>query len=329
MIEFTDFQQSMNALGLDWSGVSKIAVAVSGGPDSMALCRLLSGWAAERAVEVHALTVDHALRVGSADEAAQVGGWIGGWRQVQHRVLTWDAPAQSAVQEEARRARYGLMAEYCRGHGIGYLFLAHHADDQAETVLFRLAKGSGLDGLSGMQAVAVYDECLTLARPLLGFAKDDLTGFCEAEEILYIEDPSNENERFARVRLRKSRDILEEEGLSSKRLNVTAKRLSRARKALDNMAEAVYKKAAYKKDTDCIVFNLMALLEQPEEIVLRCVLKAMEAFRPGADYAPRMEKVEALVEDLIGGGVFRKRTLGGVVFERDDRNGAFRLSLEK
>ncbi|MEZ5814170.1 MAG: tRNA lysidine(34) synthetase TilS [Alphaproteobacteria bacterium] len=329
MIEFTDFQQSMNALGLGWSGVSKIAVAVSGGPDSMALCRLLGGWAVERGIEVHALTVDHSLRAESGDEALRVGGWLGGWRQVRHAVLRWDAPVQSAVQEEARRARYGLMAEYCRAHGIGHLFLAHHADDQAETVLFRLAKGSGLDGLAGMQALQVYDEGLVLVRPLLGFAKDDLTGFCEAEGISYIEDPSNENESFARVRLRKSRDILEEEGLSSKRLNVTAKRLSRARKALDAMAEAAYKEAVLKKDADCIVFNLEVLLEHPEEIVLRCVLKAVGVFRPEADYAPRMEKVEALVEDFICGGTFRKRTLGGVVFERDDKGGVFRLSLEK
>ena len=324
----SDFQHCMNALEIDWSGYRAIAVAVSGGPDSMALCRLLSDWASGGGLEVHALTVDHNLRAESAAEALQVSGWLDGLPHVCHEVLKWECPPNTAVQEEARRARYGLMSEYCKAHDIRYLFLAHHGDDQAETVLFRLAKGSGLDGLSGMQSMQVYDDNLTLVRPLLEKTKDDLIGFCELESVSYIDDPSNESDRFARVRLRKSREILEGEGLSSKRLNVTAKRLLRARKALESMTEDVFRCGVVSSNDGRIIFNSNVLLEQPEEIVLRCVLKAFEEFRPEYDYAPRMEKVEALVADLIGSNVFRKRTLGGVIFERDDKTGHFILEKE-
>ncbi len=326
-MNFDGFQTMMERLGLDWSGVKAVAVAVSGGPDSMALCKLLGDWSAGKGIEVHALTVDHNLRAESGDEAAQVGAWLSNW-PVRHGVLKWESPSGTAIQEEARKARYRLMGEYCQQHDIQYLFLGQHGDDQAETVLFRLSKGSGLDGLAGMQDVSSYDEKLTLVRPLLDVSKDVLSHFCEVENVAYVEDPSNENDDFARVRLRQSRQILEEEGLSSKRLNVTAKRLSRARKALDSIAGKAYKEATLNNDTNCIVFKIDVLLKQPEEIILRCVLKALEKFRPEADYAPRMEKVETLLDDLMGADVFRKRTLGGVIFERDDKEGTFILTRE-
>ncbi len=327
-LTLNNFQNMMDGFGFDWSGASKVGVAVSGGPDSMALCKLLSGWGADKAIEVHALSVDHNLRAESAEEAAQVGSWLSDWSQVKHQVLNWESPSETAIQEEARRARYGLMAEYCRAHNIEHLFLGHHGDDQAETVLFRLSKGSGLDGLAGMQNVQVYDDDLVLVRPFLDLPKDDLIRFCEDQAIDFVQDPSNENTDFARVRLRRSREILEEEGLSSKRLNVTAKRLSRARKALDSVAEKAYKEAVFKNDTKCTVFKNDVLLRQPEEIILRCVLKALEKFRPEADYAPRMEKVEALLDDLIRSDDFRKRTLGGVIFERDDKAAQLILTRE-
>ncbi|MCB1721002.1 MAG: tRNA lysidine(34) synthetase TilS, partial [Alphaproteobacteria bacterium] len=131
-ITLGNFEETLEALGV--GGAGPIAVAVSGGPDSMALCWLLSRWAVERGVKIHVLTVDHGLRPEAAEEAIQVGAWLGGWsQQVEHHILRWKTPADTAIQEEARKARYGLMAEYCRVHDIRHLFLAHHRDDQAET----------------------------------------------------------------------------------------------------------------------------------------------------------------------------------------------------
>lgn len=330
-LNFEDFNHRMLALGV--GGTGPIAVAVSGGPDSMALCWLLSRWADGRGVYVHALTVDHGLRPEAADEAVQVGAWLDGWsQQVGHHILRWETPADTAIQEEARRARYGLMAEYCECHDIEYLFLAHHRDDQAETVLFRLAKGSGLDGLSGMQECQAYDERLTLVRPLLDCGKAELLKLCGAEDISYFEDPSNANSDFARVRLRKARCVLEEEGLTSKRLAVTAQRLGRARRALEVISAQAYQNAAIESNTKHIVFKINILFMQPEEVILRCLLKALSVLRPLSDYAPRMERVEVILYDLMAvknkGTPFRKRTLGGVMFAMDENLGILRLTRE-
>ncbi|MGB0720527.1 MAG: tRNA lysidine(34) synthetase TilS [Bdellovibrionales bacterium] len=305
-----------------------VAVAVSGGPDSLALAYLLSQWAVVRGVRVHALTVDHGLRDGAAVEAAQTGDIVKDFPHMQHHILRWRDPAQRRIQEEARKARYALMAEYCREHDIRHLFLAHHRDDQAETVLFRLAKGSGLNGLCGMSPVQDYDDDLTLLRPLLDVDKADLVALCQAQGLSSCDDPSNENPDFARVRLRQARAVLEGEGLSAKRLSVTAKRMQRAREALDSLAEKAYQDSLKIKDTKRIEFCGLLLKDWPEEIVLRVVLSAMHDLGVIDGYAPRMERLEALVCDLIQSGAFRKRTLGGVVFARDDKADVISLCLE-
>jgi tRNA(Ile)-lysidine synthase len=213
--------QSDIAAFLSKSG--RVAVAVSGGPDSMVLCRVLS-FAGEGAdgINIHALTVDHGLRAEASEEAELVGEWVKGWPCVKHAVLTRKAvKGKTKIQEQAREDRYRLLARYCRDHGIETLFLAHPADDQAETILFRLAMGSGIDGLAGMQSRMQHQEHgLMLCRPFLGITKEDLVACCRAENIPYVTDPSNKNPHFARIRLRQSSEILAREGLSAKRLFV-------------------------------------------------------------------------------------------------------------
>lgn len=310
-------------------GASSVAVGLSGGPDSMALVRLLSLVAEKNpgSPDIHALTVDHGLRPESAAEAAQVHEWVSGWPQVMHRILRWEKAASTRIQEEARFARYELMAGYCRERGISHLFLAHHRDDQAETFLFRLAKGSGLDGLSGMRPVQDYGD-LTLLRPFLDIPKNRLLMACDAMRIPYVKDPSNESENFARIRLRKSAAILAEEGLTAKRLATTARRLERARAALDEMAEKALAEITLEKDTNRIVLNSAAYLKLAEEVALRVLLKAIKMFRLEEDYAPRLEKIEDLLADLRAENLFRKRTLGGLVFERNDKQGQIILRCE-
>ena len=212
-----------------------LAVAVSGGPDSMALAHILALLAAESQFDLHILTVDHGLRVEAAQEAVEVATYFEGKDHVTARILERDIEdhqKDKRIQEAARQDRYALMAAYCAEKGIKHLFLAHHADDQMETVLFRLAKGSGLDGLAGMRDVQPYSDELTLCRPLLSLSKDDLLSYCAAHDIPYVEDKSNEDDKFARVRMRKSQAVLVEEGFSVQRLSVTASRLNRAGQAL-------------------------------------------------------------------------------------------------
>ena len=319
----------------DHTKTEPIAVAVSGGPDSMALCRLLSQWAAEHdGPPIHALTVDHGLRPESHAEAAQVGIWIKDWPHVRHAVLDRDLTGlgKTRILEQARNDRYALLTGYCRTHDITRLFVAHHLDDQAETVLFRLSKSSGLDGLCGMRAVKPYDGEVMIIRPFLPVLKDDLVSFCKAEAVPFLKDPSNDDDSFARVRLRRSAAILTEEGLTPARLGKTAARLSRAQEALDYYTVEALKNSAKLIDPDRIVFDFRPLAREPEEIRLRVLLRAMEmiAAACGIDrgYGPRLEKMEALTARLFMDQAFSGETLGGFVFSIEEKTGAITVRRE-
>ncbi len=292
-----------------------LAVAVSGGPDSMALAHLLSRWSeAHNGPDIHVLSVDHGLRKEAAAEAKGVGETVKSWPKTRHKTLIWRADKpDSKIQEMARQARYNLMAGYCTDEALGHLFLAHHQGDQAETFLFRLAKGSGLDGLACMRSIQPRLH-LALCRPLLEFTKDELIAYCKNERVPFISDPSNENTDYARIRLRQARDVLDAEGLSDKRLFVTAMRMERARNALEHMTQEAFSKAVLITDTNRIVFNFSLLLGEPEEIVLRVILMAMDDLSPHEHYGPRMEKCEALASALMQDEPFKKRTLGGLIF---------------
>lgn len=312
-----------------------VAVAVSGGPDSMALVKLLSLWSGmEKGPTIHALIVNHNIRKEAKAEAKRVATRVKKFAKVKAKVLACDLSDQtSGIQEAARNARYDLFEAYCAKHKIKYLFLGHHQDDQAETVLFRLAKGSGLDGLSGMQSAQEYSEDLTLLRPLLRVSKADLLEFCDDMGIDVEHDPSNENDRYARVRLRQSMDVLSEEGLSPKRLSTVAYRISRARKALEEIADEAFYKILVEKDTNRIVLHAKGFSETLDEIAFRAILKAIKLLSPEREYLPRMEKIEDLFEDLKFAlkhkAAFRKRTLGGLVFELDEKDHLIIIAKEK
>jgi len=328
------FQTILSAppFAMNLAGVHSVAVGVSGGPDSMALLRLVSDWAERQSpkVLVYALTVDHGLRAEAAGEAKDVAAQVSGWSQVEPVTLRWEGEKpKSGIMEIARRARYHLMAEFCAAKKIKALFLAHHRDDQAETFLFRLAKGSGLDGLAGMLSVQSYNQDLLLLRPLLEMGKDELIEFCKERDITFIDDPSNESLDYARPRLRRSREVLEAEGLSAQRLSITAQRIGRARGALEYYARRCYEDALVSTDTDNIVFNLAALRAAPQETSLRCLLRAVQDMNPQSDFPVRMQKLEKLADDLLAIEPFRKRTLAGLVFQRDDKQGLVIIEQEK
>jgi tRNA(Ile)-lysidine synthase len=178
-----------------------VAVAVSGGRDSLALAVLAQAWAAARAGRVVGLIVDHGLRPESAAEAAAAAATLRR-HGAEAAILRWaGAKPRSGVQEAARRARYRLLREACRRRGILHLLLAHHADDQAETLAMRAARGSGPDGLAGMAAVVELPE-VRLLRPLLGVPRARLTATLEQRGLGWLDDPSNVDPRFERARLR-------------------------------------------------------------------------------------------------------------------------------
>lgn len=202
-----DFARLMAPLG-PFEAAPRLAVALSGGADSLALVLLADAWARAHGGSVLALTVDHGLRPESAAEAAAVKARMAA-RGIPHETLVWqgEKPARG-IQAAARRARYQLMLDACRERGILHLLLAHHADDQAETVMIRADRGSGLAGLGGMALVAPPPvpgpRWPRLLRPLLTVPKSALEATLAERGEPWIEDPSNRNPAFTRVQVRES-----------------------------------------------------------------------------------------------------------------------------
>lgn len=307
----------------------RLAVAVSGGPDSMALLWLACRAAEKDGLAIYAYTVDHGLRGESAAEAGTVHGWVKDWPHVRHKILRWEGGKPEArILEEARAARYDLIAAAMAEDGVSTLAVAHHRDDQAETFLFRLAKGSGLDGLSGMLPVQKRKDIILL-RPLLEVPKEDLVALCAANDIPFVRDPTNENEDYMRPRLRAARDVLEQEGLSAKRLSLTARRIGRAREALEILSDDLKMRAMREKCEDGFLFDFNILCAAPEELVLRAVLTSMEEIHPGEEYGPRLERAEALTARILYDDDFKGATLGGCIFAKDLRHATLWIGKER
>ena len=315
------FASAMAQLG-PFEPKPSLAVAVSGGADSLTLALLADRWARAHGGRVTALTVDHGLRSEAAAEARQVGRWLKA-AKIRHVILRWNPPVPpkkqvmgarlANLQSAARDARYELLTDWCREQAVLHLLLAHHRDDQAETLLLRLARGSGLEGLAAMAPLAERAS-VRLLRPLLGMGKEDLTAYLEARGQPWIEDPSNRDSANARVRMRKLLPRLAEEGMSAARLAETAARLAQARAALEGatnrfLADAV---AIYPEGYLRLDAGLLRLAER--EIGLRALARAVACIG-GQTYGPRMERLSRLYDRLCaageGPGLGRGRTLGG------------------
>jgi tRNA(Ile)-lysidine synthase len=291
-----------------------IAVAVSGGADSMCLALLTHRWAMTRGGHAVALTVDHGLRAESAAEAASVGAWLDE-RGICHHLLRWrdrpeaGAPGAGNLQARARRARYRLLASWCRGAGVLHLAVGHHRGDQAETVLMNMIRGSGVTGLAAMAAVAERWG-VRILRPLLGVSRERLAVTLECWGQDWIEDPSNRDPAFARVAVRRALAAGAPPGLTEERLATTAMQLGRARTALDHaVAELLVGAAAIDPAGFCRL-DRGQLAAAPEELALRALARVLGTIG-GGEYPPRLARLtrlyRALRDDSLSGG----RTLAG------------------
>ncbi|MHB1204116.1 MAG: tRNA lysidine(34) synthetase TilS [Rhodospirillaceae bacterium] len=318
-LDAATFADAMAGFGL--TPGARIAVGVSGGGDSMALVRLMADWAGARQIDIKAVTVDHRLRAEAAAEARQVTAWLEPLA-IPHSVIAWEDGAREtrdrSPQKAARDARYGLMAAWCAGEGRSHLFLAHHADDQVETFLIRLTRGSGVSGLAAMAPLAALNTVhgpILLARPLLGFAKADLAAVCRDFGQPWIEDPSNANAASTRVRFRQAARLLEEEGLTRARLLETVGHLQRAREALDQAAVHLIRTATAWDHFGAVRLGLKAWCAAPEEVALRALSRLLTA-ASGHVYGPRFESLTRLARQMRS-GPWRDATLHGCFIARE------------
>jgi tRNA(Ile)-lysidine synthase len=292
-----------------------LAVAVSGGPDSLALAILADRWVRERGGEVRALTVDHRLRPESGEEIRRLGAWLSA-RGIRHDVLVWagDKP-RTGIQNAARVARYRLLGDWCRANGCLNLLTGHHRDDQIETHLIRRRARSGPDGLAGMAAVRELSDC-RLLRPLLAVPRDRLVAFLEAERQPFISDPSNFDPRFERSRLRGSACVPAAEAHCSV-LPEEIRALGCARVIREQALNALFTRYAALHPAGFAVLDRALFREMPCDVAHR-LLSALTTAVAGAAYPPRRDRIARLCLALSA-AERRGYTLGGCrfIFWRD------------
>ena len=333
-----DLNELENLLGPTLT--TPVALAVSGGADSMALMHLVAQLAASRPERttrdwVIVFTVDHQLRPGSAAEADFVKS-AAERLGLPHRTLVWSgAKPTTGVQASARAARYALMtdaikAENAGGGPLRRLVTAHHADDQAETLLMRLARGSGTRGLASMRALSDRDG-VQLIRPLIEVAKARLLATLQARGVSWCEDPSNANFDFERVRVRHAMPYLEGLGFDSGRLVLSAKRLARADEALDVLTAELATAARVKLHGGAFAsLDLELLRKGPAEARIRLLGRLLNA-NGGQSEGPLLAQVEDLDRQICGSSgpaVGRGVTLGGCELRWDAKAGQLQIFRE-
>jgi len=300
------------------SGAKGVGLAVSGGADSLALMLLAARWrdADPTAPPLYVYSVDHALRPEAADEVAFVlaeAEKLG----LAARGLRWDGEKpETGVSEAARTARYRLIGEAMRRDGADILATAHHLDDQAETVLMRLAHGSGLAGLRGMAAVSQV-EGVTVARPLLGLSREDLAAIVADAGLSPVADPSNTDRHYERVRWRQALPHLAELGLDAGRLALFAARAGEAQEAIALFAEDFIARSV----TPCaggVAVSASVLAGLPRAVLVDVVGRLLEEVG-GANKRRQLAQVELLALRLAEGSALKRTTLHGSVVTSDGR----------
>ena len=294
----------------DWKGVPALVLAVSGGPDSVALMWLAARWrrALSRGPRLLAVTVDHGLRAESAREARDVKR-LAGALGVPHRTVRWTGvKPRSGVPAAARAARYRLLADIARQNGASHILTAHTRDDQAETLLMRLVRGSGITGLAAM-ARESEREGVRIARPFLDISKSQLIATLEKAKVGFADDPTNRDISFTRPRIRAVIHGLAAEGGDVRNLARLASRLARANAAIEVLADGAARYLALKGSATVpplpsdhglknATFDAAAFAVLPEEIRLRLLLRAID--RLGHEGPAELGKVEALLAVLDG-----------------------------
>jgi tRNA(Ile)-lysidine synthase len=275
-----------------------LGVAVSGGGDSVALLLLLH----KAKYSLRVATVDHRLRPEAAAEAlgvAKLCAKLG----LPHEVLAWEMPDfKGNLQKAAREARRGLLAAWAQGHGLRDIVLGHTQDDQAETVLMRLARGSGVDGLAGMAAKRC-EGGLCWHRPMLHLRRAELRAYLSEAGVGWVDDPSNDDLKYDRIKARQALDVLAPLGLGTVKLAETAAHMRRARAALEVATQDLARRCVKVSDAGEMV--LQGLEAAPREVQLRLLAGAL-GWVAGAGYRPRFAALEGVLESCLGSAAFGK-----------------------
>jgi tRNA(Ile)-lysidine synthase len=333
--------QNAKRLFAAWKSAPAIVLAVSGGPDSIALMWLAARWRSTlaRGPRLIAVTIDHGLRAEAASEARDVKR-LARTLDLTHRTMRWTGEKpKTGLPAAARTARYRLLAQAARASGATHILTAHTRDDQAETLLMRLLRGSGISGLAAMARESERDG-VRLARPFLHVSKSQLVATLKKAKIGFADDPTNRDMNFTRPRLRAIMPVLAAEGGDARNLARLVSRLARANQAVEVLVDgaerylalrdreatrAGFDANAFDASTfDASTFDAKAFAAMPEEIRLRLLKRAIDRF--GHEGPAELGKVEALLAALDQAGAKRgkkrrpmlKQTLAGALVSLSD-----------
>lgn len=311
-------QSEAKGLFADLKSAKALVLAVSGGPDSTALMVLAARWrkALRKGPELIAVTVDHGLRAEAKREARDVAK-LAKQLGITHRTLRWTgAKPATGLPRAAREVRYNLLVQAAYKAGASHILTAHTRDDQAETVVMRLSRGSGITGLAAMQRTssAPGHDAVLLLRPFLDVPKLRLIATLKKSNIAFADDPTNRDAAFTRARLRRLMPQLASEGLDAARLTLLARRAGRADMALEQIVDIVWHGLATAGHGPSLRFDASALVRTPDEILLRLMQRAIGAV--GTEGPVELGKLEVLTEALMGAlasGIPWRRTLAGAL----------------
>ena len=307
------FKIFLTSLGEDVKG--NIAVAVSGGPDSLALAYLAKCYSLKKKVTVKYFIIDHKLRKESSAEVKTVKKILKKL-DIECKALPWNGKKPSKnIQAIARNKRFSLLANECKKNDIRYLLLGHHLDDLFENFLIRIVRGSGLNGLVSFSKNTKYkDHNLQILRPLLDLEKKDLIHIAKEVFNFFVKDPSNINENYKRTRIRNLLHSLENEGLDKKKLILTINNLKDSDSSIKFYVDRNLKQNTILKKNDNIYILNQNFFDQSHEIIFRSLTKIIQSI--GKKYYPvRGKSINELIKE-INLKSFSKVTLGGCFIDR-------------
>ena len=308
---FKDFK---NYLFKFLNNKDRIGVAISGGPDSLALAFLAKCFLILNKLESNFFIVDHGLRKDSLKEAKNVKKLLQKF-DIDCKILKWKGKKpKSNIQSIARNERYNLLKKSCNKNNVSHLLIGHHIDDLYENFFIRLLRGSGLRGLSSFGEPIKEKNNFIILRPLIIFKKEDLIYISNLVFNFFVKDPSNENYIFQRSRIRKLIFNLNKEGLDFKKLDLTIKNLKVANQGLNFYVEKnVNSNAKIIKTKNTYILN-KNFFQQPEEIIFRSIVIVLKNIS-GRYYSPRGKSISNAILK-INSKKCKKFTLGGCFFEK-------------
>ena len=307
--------QKVKSILKKYKNNNTFVVAVSGGSDSLALVSIIKNLMQENKYKFFFAIVDHNLRKNSAAEASSVKRLLSKY-DINLTILKNKKKIDKNIQKNAREIRYNLLEKFCKKKKAKSLIVAHHKDDQVETFLIRLSRGSGVEGLSSMNEITTLKQGTSLIRPLLDFKKNELISITKHTFNKFFKDPSNKNRKFLRTNIRELKKNLEKKGIDIEKIVRSIKNIASTKEAINFYVERSIKKYITFKGK-LTILNLEKFRQEPKEIKFKIVNKIIKK-TTNSYYPPRSKKVLNLIDGFQRNRI-KKLTLGGCIFERKNR----------